>query len=82
MLIRFIAKYAVTSKLPFYVRNSLRHYHKEKISTIFSKTHFRKFSSINYDENEPEIDESHEQFDQLIQRHLPAVNLDDPVMVN
>lgn len=82
MLLRFISKCAIATKLPFYARNSLRHYHREKISTVFHKTHVR-FSSTDIENNQDddEITNENDQIDHLIQKHLPSVNLDDPVMV-
>lgn len=81
MLLRVISKCALTSsRLQFHVR-TLRHYHRERISTFFQKPHFRKLS---YDENEQEIDDNvndTEHFDQLVMKSLPSINLQDPVMV-
>lgn len=81
MLSRVIAKCALSSRLLLYVKSSVRHHQRLEISTVFHKTHIRKFHE---EENEAEHEQSpseFNQFDQLMHKYLPFVENGDPVMV-
>lgn len=79
MLLRAIAKCATTSRLQLRAKCSVRQYHRHKILAILQKTQGeRKFH------NDQDVEIVNEDFDShfIIEKHLPKVDNQDPVMVN
>lgn len=81
-MMRFVAKCATSYRFQLGIKRSLGHYQSSTITTNFPKTHVLK---VLYDESEQEKDEKlneYDQFDLLIRKYLPNVDVNDPVMVN